>query len=114
MLFACCFLIVLVIGAELGYWPVLVACVYILMSTITILVYKWDKRLAIHAATEDSTRVSERSLHILALLCGWPGALLGQQWFRHKSKKNSFIAMLWLTIIINTSVLACYYYWLYS
>lgn len=107
------FLSVLVIGGLLQYWPQLIANAYLFMSTITVLVYKWDKRLAINV-TNQTTRVPERSLHILALLCGWPGALIAQQWFRHKSKKRPFIALLWLMVIINCSALAYLYYWQYN
>lgn len=110
LLFSVSFLAVLVIGGLLGYWPYFVASIYGTMSSITFLVYKWDKRLAIES-TEQPIRVPERSLHILALLCGWPGALIAQQWLRHKSQKRAFIAGLWLTILINCSVLAGVYYW---
>tara|TARA_R110001606_G_scaffold42610_5_gene113616 strand:- start:6172 stop:6579 length:408 start_codon:yes stop_codon:yes gene_type:complete len=110
LLFSVSFLVVLVIGGLLDYWPYLVASVYCTMSSITFLVYKWDKRLAIES-TDQPIRVPERSLHILALICGWPGALIAQQWLRHKSQKRAFIAVLWLTIIINTSLLGAAYYW---
>lgn len=113
MFFSVSFLIVLVTGAIQGYWPQSIAMVYVIMSAITVLVYKWDKRLAIKT-TNQIVRVPERSLHILAILGGWPGALFAQQWFRHKSKKRAFIAVLWLTIIANSSVIAYLYYWQYS
>lgn len=100
ILFAGCFLAGLFIGGKFGYWPTFVAGMYALMSTVTLLVYKWDKHLAMHI-TQASTRVPERSLHILALCCGWPGALLAQQWFRHKSKKRRFIVILWFIIVLN-------------
>lgn len=110
LLFAGSFLAILALGSWLNYWPVFIASVYAFMSTITILVYKWDKRLAIDTANQ-TLRVPERSLHILALVCGWPGALIAQQWFRHKSQKRSFIVVLWLTIFLNMSVLGAAYYW---
>ena len=37
---------------------------------------------------------------------GWPGALIAQQTLRHKSKKTSFIIVLWATVIINGVALA--------
>lgn len=112
LLFSSSFLAVLAIGGFLEYWPTMLSSVYLFMSSITILVYKWDKRLAMDPVNQ-TVRVPERSLHILAVLCGWPGALLAQQWFRHKSKKRPFIAVLWITIIINSSALAYFYYWQY-
>ncbi|MGO2075002.1 MAG: DUF1294 domain-containing protein, partial [Pseudoalteromonas sp.] len=38
------------------------------------------------------------------LCCGWPGALLAQQWFRHKSKKRRFIVILWFIIVLNLAL----------
>lgn len=111
LLFSIGFLCVLTVGGLFSYWPTIAASVYVVMSTITILVYKWDKRLAMNKK-QPVVRVPERTLHLLALLCGWPGALIAQQWFRHKSQKRVFIAVLWLTIIINCSALfGGYYYW---
>jgi len=40
-------------------------------------------------------------LHLLSLLGGWPGALIGQGLFRHKTSKQSFQFMFWLTVAIN-------------
>lgn len=107
-----CFLATLLVGSLLGYWPHIVVGGYALMSMITLLVYKWDKRLASNPSTK-MMRVPERSLHILAIACGWPGALIAQQWFRHKSKKRAFIFGLWVTIFINCGLLGYLYYWQY-
>jgi len=69
----------------------LVVC-YAVMSVITLLVYAWDKR----AAGGRRRRRPESTLHLLALLGGWPGALLGQRLFKHKRQKLSFFAITWL------------------
>jgi uncharacterized membrane protein YsdA (DUF1294 family) len=102
------FLATLLVGSLLGYWPHFIIGSYAFMSMITLLVYKWDKRLATNPSTQ-TMRVPERSLHILAILCGWPGALIAQQWFRHKSKKRAFIFVLWVTIFINSGLLGYLY-----
>ena len=65
---------------------------YTVMSVITLLVYAWDKR----AAGGGRRRTPEGTLHLLALLGGWPGALLGQQLFKHKRQKTGFVAITWL------------------
>lgn len=53
-------------------------------SGITFIAYALDKR----AAKKQSWRIQESRLHLLALLDGWPGALLAQQVLRHKSAKT--------------------------
>lgn len=86
-----------------------IAGTYSVASLISFLVYGWDKRLAMQHG-EHTIRVPERTLHILGLIGGWPGSLIAQQWLRHKSKKRSFIAVLWLTSIVNGSALSSLYY----
>lgn len=80
---------------------------YFTLSFFTFLLYAIDKRNAI----KGRRRISEKTLQISALLGGWPGALLAQQTFRHKTQKRPFILVLWLGILINTGVFA---YFLYS
>jgi uncharacterized membrane protein YsdA (DUF1294 family) len=55
-------------------------------------------------------RTAEGSLHLLGLAGGWPGALIAQQMLRHKSKKTSFVAVLWATVLINGAV----FLWLHT
>jgi uncharacterized membrane protein YsdA (DUF1294 family) len=43
-------------------------------------------------------RVSERTLHLLALAGGWPGALVAQRYFRHKTRKVRFQVVFWLIV----------------
>jgi uncharacterized membrane protein YsdA (DUF1294 family) len=79
-----------------------IVAAYIGMSLITFATYAMDKA----AARAGRWRTSEVSLHLLALACGWPGALLAQQWLRHKSAKQPFRAVFWLTVILNLAGLA--------
>ena len=65
----------------------LVVVGYALASIVTFAVYGFDKRRAVHGGR----RVPERSLHTLELLGGWPGALLGQVFFRHKLRKLTYM-----------------------
>lgn len=71
--------------------------VYSAMSMATFIVYALDKR----AALRGGWRVAENTLHGLALLCGWPGALLAQEVLRHKSAKPAFRRLFWLTVALN-------------
>ena len=68
-----------------------------LMSVVTYAVYALDKS----AARRGRPRVPERKLHLLALLGGWPGALIAQQRLRHKTRKTTFQIVFWLTVLLN-------------
>jgi len=70
---------------------------YSAMSMATFIVYALDKR----AARLGDLRVAENTLHGLALLCGWPGALLAQELLRHKSAKPAFRRLFWFTVVLN-------------
>jgi uncharacterized membrane protein YsdA (DUF1294 family) len=68
------------------HWqPVIFA--YAVMSFVTFCVYGFDKR----RAKCGGWRVSERHLHGLEFLGGWPGAILGQFLFRHKLRKVTYM-----------------------
>ena len=69
----------------------------LLMSIATFIVYAVDK----NAARRNARRVPERTLHLLALFGGWPGALLAQHILRHKSIKQKFRAVFWMTVVGN-------------
>ncbi len=75
-------------------------------SSWTLIAYRLDKM----AAKLSHRRTPEKTLHLLALIGGWPGAIIGQKLFRHKSKKLSFQVIFWASIILNCATLA----WLLS
>ncbi|WP_245951468.1 DUF1294 domain-containing protein [Paracidovorax anthurii] len=76
--------------------------VYLGMSVWAFLAYGADK----WAAGRGGWRISERTLHLLALAGGWPGALLAQQMLRHKSSKVAFRRVFWVTVALNVAGLA--------
>jgi len=83
----------LVIGYDLwsdSDWPKWLTRIYfwatLTLSLLAFLCYGWDKR----QARLDGRRISERTLHRFAIFGGWPGAVLGQQFFRHKTVKTGF------------------------
>jgi uncharacterized membrane protein YsdA (DUF1294 family) len=67
------------------------------MSLTTFVVYGVDKR----RAKLEGDRISEKTLHTLSLLGGWPGAIAGQKLFRHKTVKKSFRLVFWLSVLGN-------------
>lgn len=70
---------------------------YVLLSVVTFVLYAVDKSAAIH----QRWRIRERTLHILSVVGGWPGAIIGQKLFRHKTQKRSFRTIFWLTVTTN-------------
>jgi uncharacterized membrane protein YsdA (DUF1294 family)/cold shock CspA family protein len=93
------FLFVYAVVALLWHPPLWLAAAYAGMSLLTFVVYAMDKA----AAQANRWRTAESTLHLLALACGWPGALLAQQWLRHKSAKQEFRAMFWVTVVLNVA-----------
>ena len=82
------------------FWFTILAIDLIAMSALTLCFYAWDKRQAKH----QGWRVPEKRLHLLSLLGGWPGALLGQRWLRHKSIKTKFRVVFWLTVVLHIAI----------
>jgi uncharacterized membrane protein YsdA (DUF1294 family) len=77
-----------------------------LLSPVAFCVYGWDK----WKAEREGRRVSEKTLHLLAIAGGWPGAVAGQQWFRHKTLKPFFRTVLLLTAVLHvTFVATCFF-----
>ena len=75
--------------------------VYIGLSIVaSFLAYALDKSAAINGRR----RTPEKTLHLLGLAGGWPGALLAQQLLRHKCSKGSFVAVFWITVAANVTV----------
>lgn len=66
-----------------------------LVSAATFVLYGYDKLQARNL----QWRVRETTLHTLELLGGWPGAMLGQHYFQHKTKKVSFQLWFWAIVI---------------
>lgn len=91
----------LVVTTAMGKISLGVLAWYVLTSGIAFLTYAADKR----AAVDRRRRIPEDQLQAIALLGGWPGALVAQRRFRHKSAKRSFQAILWLMVFVNVAVL---------
>ena len=70
---------------------------YGLVSVATFLAYGWDKRSSIR----QRRRTPERTLHLMELCGGWPGAWAGQQVFRHKRRKREFMLVFWATVALH-------------
>ncbi len=85
----------------IGQFPKKLLFGYLSLSAITFLAYAFDKSKAQRGAW----RTQESTLHLFALMGGWPGAAIAQQVLRHKSQKKEFRARFWFTVIVNVGVL---------
>ena len=94
------FLVIVGASALTSKIPSLVLVLYMAASTLTFIIYAVDKS----AAAKGSWRTQESTLHLLALAGGWPGALIAQEKLRHKSKKQSFRSVFWVTVLLNCGV----------
>ena len=95
------FLVVYTLVAVVWKPPLWVAGLYIGLSAVTFLAYALDKS----AASSGAWRTPENTLHMLSLAGGWPGALLAQQFLRHKSTKQPFRQVFWATALLNVGAL---------
>jgi len=78
---------------------VYVLFIYAVASVVAFIAYGLDKR----AALRGRWRVPEASLHLIELLGGFPGALLGQQVFRHKRRKARYMIIFWLIVALHAA-----------
>ena len=93
------FLVLALVVGVLWKPPAWLALVYVGLSLVTFVAYAMDKS----AAVQGQWRTPESTLHTLSLAGGWPGALLAQQYLRHKSTKAPFRAVFWLTVLGNVA-----------
>ena len=72
----------------------------LILSIASFAIYALDKRRAVRG----DRRMPEQTLHVLAFLGGWPGALFGQRQFRHKTKKTPFLIVFWFLVVAHVAL----------
>lgn len=85
----------------LGLLAIELTFFYVAVSIFTFIIYALDKS----AARNQRQRTPESTLHLLSLIGGWPGALIAQQYLRHKSIKQTFLWVFRFTVIVNVIAL---------
>ncbi|MBY6209928.1 DUF1294 domain-containing protein [Microbulbifer agarilyticus] len=115
LLIAIGFLAGLAFAISINRYPIEMLYLIGMLSIFTILVYGRDKL----AALTGRWRTSENTLHLLSFIGGWPGALLGQALFNHKTSKQPFRQIFWICVISNLAFIAWTFtsngeYFLYS
>jgi uncharacterized membrane protein YsdA (DUF1294 family)/cold shock CspA family protein len=79
----------------------LILIFYFAMSALSFAMYGLDKS----AAKRGGWRTAEATLHLFELAGGWPGALVAQRLFRHKTKKQPFQFLFWCAVLVNCAAL---------
>ncbi|MDO4642169.1 MAG: DUF1294 domain-containing protein [Neisseria sp.] len=100
------------VAAVYLYWVSLLswklAAIYLVISLFAIMLYGYDKMVAkknrLCAKCEQKSRMPENILYLTGILGGWPGGLLAQSLFHHKTRKQQFIMMFWLIALVNAAV----------
>ncbi|HID8743542.1 TPA: DUF1294 domain-containing protein [Enterobacter mori] len=79
---------------------------FVLINVLTMAIYGADKM----AARKGMRRVPEATLLAFGVTGGWPGAILGQQLFRHKTQKQPFKTYFMLSVILSIAAMAAVYH----
>lgn len=88
-------------SALFGFVPLEVVALYAFASVTSFVMYGLDKA----AAERGEWRTPEATLHLVTVVGGWPGALVAQRMFRHKTRKQPFQFFFWCTVAANCSAL---------
>lgn len=78
---------------------------FLLANVLTLVIYGIDKT----AARKTWRRVPESTLLVFGVVGGWPGAIVGQQLFRHKTQKQPFKTYFIVSVIVSISITAAIY-----
>jgi uncharacterized membrane protein YsdA (DUF1294 family) len=97
MLVSLAFLMAILVCGFMCLIPWEIVALYFSASVIALFMY-WDDKAA---ARKGRWRTQESSLLLCGLIGGWPGALIAQQLFRHKSSKIEFQISFWGTVAFN-------------
>lgn len=85
-----------------------VAMWFLLANVLTLAIYGIDKT----AARKTWRRVPESTLLVFGVVGGWPGAIVGQQLFRHKTQKQPFktyfIVSVTVSIVVTVAIYRLY------
>lgn len=89
---------------RLPWWGI---AAIVALNAVTLFAYAFDK----DAAQKGRWRTQEQTLHLFALLGGWPAAGLAQRMLRHKSSKAAFLQVYAATAVLHCIGLAAWVFW---
>ncbi|WP_213132924.1 DUF1294 domain-containing protein [Citrobacter sp. FP75] len=101
----CCYLLLLfaAIGSIFTSHPFIAWLLF--ANLLTLVIYGVDKM----AARKAWRRVPESTLLMLGVVGGWPGAIAGQQLFRHKTQKQPFKTYFIISVLLSISAMVTVY-----
>lgn len=100
-----CYLILIsaAVGSIFTSHPVMMW--FLLANVLTLVIYGIDKT----AARKTWRRVPESTLLVFGVVGGWPGAIVGQQLFRHKTQKQPFKTYFVISVLVSILVTVAIY-----
>lgn len=100
-----CYLILIsaAVGSIFTSHPVMIW--FLLANMLTLVIYGIDKT----AARKTWRRVPESTLLVFGVVGGWPGAIVGQQLFRHKTQKQPFKTYFIISVLVSILVTVAIY-----
>lgn len=96
-------LILTVLSSIATSYPIITGL--LLINSLTLVIYGVDKI----AARKSWRRVPESTLLVFGFLGGWPGAIVGQQCFRHKTQKQPFKTYFYISVVLSIAVMVLIY-----
>ena len=100
-----CYLLLIFAAIVSLFVPNPLAMWLVLINVLTMAMYGADKM----AARKGMWRVPEATLLIFGLSGGWPGAILGQQLFRHKTQKQPFKTYFIISVVMSSAAMVAVY-----
>lgn len=100
-----CYLLLILAAIASVFTPHAVITWLLLANVLTVLIYGADKM----AARKAWRRVPEATLLMFGFVGGWPGAIVGQQCFRHKTQKQPFKTYFIISVILSILAMAAIY-----
>lgn len=100
-----CYLLLIAAALESVFTPQPFVMWFLFANILTLVIYGADKL----AARKAWRRVPETTLLVFGVVGGWPGAMVGQRLFRHKTQKQPFKTYFIVSVIVSIAVMVGIY-----
>ncbi len=100
-----CYLLLVLAAIGCAFLPRPFAMWLMSVNLLTAGIYGLDKL----AARKAWRRIPELTLLVFGFVGGWPGAIVGQQVFRHKTQKQPFRTYFAISVVLNLAIVLAAY-----